>query len=124
MNFATLQTRVSEYLDRDDLTLKIRGWINDTRKDIAIKYDFDYLYAESTSTTTAGCATYAYPSDYLGHETIWISAKKLARVRAREADELTQTDITATVAQLYLFTEESVLGGTGQSSPIIILIVE
>jgi len=117
MNYGTLQTRVSDYLDRDDLTTKIRGWINDTRKDIAIKYDFDYLYVESTTTTTAGCANYAYPADYLGHEVIWVNYKKLARLRAREADELTQSDITATAAKLYLTTEQGVIGGTNQGSP-------
>lgn len=109
MNYATIQTRVAEYLDRDDLEVKIRGWINDTRKDIAIKGDFDYLYTESTTTTTAGCANYALPADFLALLGVWLDYKKLAKLRPREADELTQTDSSATAAVLYLTTEQGLV---------------
>ena len=107
MNFTTLQSRVTEYLDRTDIAVKVASWINDTRKDISLKYNFNYLYTETTFTTSANTATYNLPTDYLGHLTVWVQHKKLARLLPREADELTQTDTDATDALLYLPTENA-----------------
>ncbi len=81
--------------DRSDLNTKIENWINDTRLDLALKYNFRYLYSEATTTMTVGTARCALPTDYLGHLVVWMGAKKLMRVSAREFDELTQTDIDA-----------------------------
>jgi hypothetical protein len=111
MTYEDIQARVAAYLDRDDLDIKIRGWINDTRKDLALtleKYDCDYLYTEATSAVTEGQAKYGLPSDYLGHLTIWVGQKKLSKLRPREADELTPTDSTSTSATLYLETESAI----------------
>lgn len=108
MNFTTIQDRVADYLDRNDLTTKIRGWINDTRQDLALKYNFDYLYAEVACSVVAGSARYALPSNYIGHLDIWINQKKLSKLRPREADELTPTDSTSTSATLFLETETAV----------------
>lgn len=93
--------------DRSDLNTKIENWINDTRLDLALKYNFRYLYTESTATTTAGTARYSLPTDYLGHLTIWMGSKKLMRVSAREFDELTQTDIDAAASPRQLPLEAS-----------------
>lgn len=103
MQYSTIIDRVAEYLDRSDLgtsasttisATKIGQWVNDTRKDIALKYDFNYLYVEATISTSAGTATYSLPSDYMGHLTILCAYKKLSRVGAREFDELVYTDDT------------------------------
>lgn len=97
MLYSEMTDRVGEYLDRTDLgtsssaiisATKIGKWINDTRRDIALKYDFNYLYEEATISTTAGTATYALPTDYMGHLTILCDFKKLTRIGAREFDEL------------------------------------
>jgi hypothetical protein len=97
MLYSEITDRVADYLDRTDLgtsasspisATKIGKWINDTRKDISLKYDFNYLYEEATISTSAGTATYALPSDYMGHLTLLCDEKKLARVGAREFDEL------------------------------------
>lgn len=95
MNRATIKSRVRDFLDRSDLDPKIESWIEDTRKDIALKYNFRYLYVEATASTTAGTAKYALPTDYLGHLVVWVGAKKLMRVSPREFDELTLTEIDA-----------------------------
>jgi len=101
MLYSEITDRVAEYLDRTDLgtsasspisSSKIGKWINDTRKDVSLKYDFNYLYEEATISTSAGTATYALPSDYMGHLTILCNYKKLARVGAREFDELYHYD--------------------------------
>ena len=90
-----IRSRVRDYLDRSDLDTRIDGWVNDTRLDLALKYNFRYLYAESTAPTTVGTARYALPADYLGHLVLWCGAKKLMRVSQREFDELTLTDVDA-----------------------------
>jgi hypothetical protein len=101
MEYSELTDRVAEYLDRTDLgtsssspvsSTKIGQWINDTRKDLALKYDFNYLYEEATVSTSSASSTYALPADYLGHLTLLCDYKKLARVSAREFDELYYTD--------------------------------
>jgi hypothetical protein len=95
MNRVTIRNRVIDYLDRSDLNTKIENWINDVRLDLALKYNFRYLFTEATANTVAGSARYALPSDYLGHLVLWLGPKKLMRVSQREFDELTQTDSTA-----------------------------
>ncbi len=120
MNFLTLQSRVVDYLDRTDLTTKIQNWINDARKDIALKKKFDYLYEEATCSTSAGSARYALPADYLGHLVVWCGQKKLSRILPREADELTQSDIDADSISLYLEVESGstvLVNDTGYAPP-------
>jgi len=90
----TIRTRVIEYLDgRTDLDTSINSWINDTRRNIATKYDFAYLFTEATATTSAGIARYALPADYLGHLNLFIGTKKLIRLRTNEFDSIHGTDI-------------------------------
>lgn len=103
MNFTNMCTRTEQYMDRTDLHTNctadptyIENWINDTRIDIALKYNFRYLYTEASASTVASTKKYALPSDYLGHLVIWCANKKLARIDAREADELTKTDSSQT----------------------------
>lgn len=105
MNFGDMQDRVAQYLDRSDLTTHIRNWVNDTRVDVALKANLRYLYVEASAATVDGTKAYALPSDYLGHLVIWCGTKKLAKVNAREADELTDTDHEATANPLALTTE-------------------
>ncbi len=88
MNFSTLQSRVGDNLDRTDLTTRIKGWINDERKSLAIDYNFDFLYVEATVTTSAGSGTYALPEDYLEKETLHLGSKKLHALTGKEFDEL------------------------------------
>jgi hypothetical protein len=95
MNRLNIRNRVIDYLDRTDLNTRIENWINDVRIDLSLKYNFRYLYAEATASTVAGSSRMCLPTDYLGHLTVWMGAKKLMRVGAREFDELTQTDIDA-----------------------------
>jgi hypothetical protein len=98
MIYVDMQNRVASYLDRSDLTVQIRGWINDARLDLALKYDFKYLYVESTAATVAGSARYALPTDYLGHLDMWAGSKKLVRIMPREFDELAESHIGDTAA--------------------------
>jgi hypothetical protein len=104
---------VAEYLDnRTDLTTKIQNWINDVRKDIALKYNFDYLYTETTVTTSQSTATYNLPTDYLGHEVIKLNDKKLSRFTRREFDLVEGIDDDVSTANSYLFTESTTEEGT------------
>ncbi len=111
MDYSTLQSRVCQYLDRSDLTTHIQNWINDTRKDIALKYDFDYLYVEATTTTSAGSATYALPTDYMGHLVMMSNSKKLSRIGAREFDELIGIDEATPDSTSVLSTESGTTSG-------------
>lgn len=101
MIYGTIIDRVAQYLDRDDLgtsasspcsSTHIGNWINDTRKDLGLKYDFDYLYVEASITASAGSATYALPTDYLGHLVVLSNYKKLTRLGAKEFEELIRID--------------------------------
>jgi hypothetical protein len=111
MNFSTLQTRVADYLDRTDCGTRIPNWINDTRKHIALQYNFDYLYVEATMTTYSGSGTYALPTDYMGHLTVWCQNFKLAKVGAREFDELTGIDEETPSYAPTLFTQSDQTSG-------------
>lgn len=90
-----IRDRVRQYLDRSDLDTHIDGWINDVRLDLALKYNFRYLYVDATASTTAGTERYALPTDFLGHLVMWCGSKKLMRMHPREFDELTETNSTA-----------------------------
>ena len=80
---------VKSYLDnRTDLDTLIVKWINATRRHIATKYDFAYLYTEATATTSAGSVRYALPADYLGHLNLFLGTKKLIRIATNEFDSL------------------------------------
>jgi hypothetical protein len=116
MIYSTMIDRIADYLDRTDLgtsasspmsSTKIGQWINDTRKDIALKYDFNYLYEEATVSTSANSATYSLPTDYMGHLTILCDSKKLTRVGAREFDELYYTEEEDTTSPSTLELTES-----------------
>ena len=119
--FANIASRVAQYLDRTDLNTSpnysINNWINDTRVDLALKYNFRYLYAEATASTTAGTYRYALPSDYLGHLVVWAGSKKLMRISQREFDELTQTSISDDYAVRELTIEETVTTDSLQAAP-------
>jgi hypothetical protein len=97
MNYGVLVDRVASYLDRTDLgdstsaplsSTKIGGWINDTIKDIALKYNFNYLYVEATISTSGGTSNYGLPDDYMGHLDMFLGTKKLVRIDPREFDSL------------------------------------
>ena len=117
MDAATLSARVEDYLDYDGLGNKILNWINDTRRDLALKYDFNYLYEEATLSTESGSARYALPADYLGHLTIFCNYKKLERVGAREFDSLGETDSSASNFYPLLPTEDSTTDVDNTGSP-------
>ena len=118
MIFGDIQTRVAAYLDRSDLTTYIQNWINDTRVDIALKYNFKYLYTEASASTVATTKKYALPSDYLGHLVVWCANKKLMKIDPREADELTKTDHTQTAYPRVLTVEgASTIDATTTSGP-------
>lgn len=68
--------------------------MNDTRKDLATEYEFDYLYVESTVQTSAGSARYVLPPDFLGFETVWLGTKKLERLYLAERDTLADTVVS------------------------------
>lgn len=110
MNRLNLRNRVVDYLDRSDLNVKIENWINDARIDLALKYNFRYLYVEATLSTVVLSSTYAMPIDYLGHLNVWCNNKKLMRISSAEFDNLTLTEIGASAAprQLYLEAGSSV----------------
>jgi hypothetical protein len=112
VNRLTIRSRVVDYLDRSDLNVRIENWINDTRLDLALKYDFRYLYVEATTSTEVGSARYALPSDYLGHLLLWSGAKKLMRLQQREFDELTLTDSNASANPRELSLEAGTSVGT------------
>lgn len=118
MTFTDLQSRVASYLDRTDLTTNIINWINDARIDIALRHNFKYLYVEASAATVAGTKRYALPADYLGHLLVWCANKKLMKLEAREADELTKTDSSQTVYPRTLTVEdESTIDSTTTSGP-------
>jgi len=101
MEYGIIIDRVAQYLDRSDLgtsgsspasSTHIGNWVNDTRKDLGLKHNFDYLYVEATISTSAGSAVYSLPTDYLGHLVILSNSKKLTRLGAKEFEELIRTD--------------------------------
>lgn len=108
---STIRQRVIDYLDgRTDIDTKVNQWIDDTRRDIAGKYNFNYLYTEVTTPTSANTARYALPSDYLGHLNLFIASKKLIRILPNEFDAIhgDAINITATSSALSkLFTTGS-----------------
>jgi hypothetical protein len=86
---STIRQRVIDYLDgRTDIDTKVNQWIDDTRRDLAGKYNFNYLYAEATATASASVTRYALPSDYLGHLNMFIGTKKLIRLLPNEFDTI------------------------------------
>ncbi len=117
MIFSVLKARVKEQLDdRTDLDTKIAAWINDTRKDLALEYDFSDLYVEATCTTSAGTGVYALPDDCLDLIDIFADGKKLIRLDIKERDELTQTNIDVEHI-LYMLATESTLDDSGNAPP-------
>lgn len=121
MNFSTLKERVTEYLeDRTDtdFQIKVGNWINDTRKDLALEYEFDYLYVEATYSTSAGSAEYALPSSFIGLEDVWVGTKKLERLYLPERDVLSPTDVDSPSGETFLLPiEQGLSGDSNQSIP-------
>lgn len=68
MNLKELKEHVINYLDwrGSGVDTKVTQWINLTRLDIALKFDFPFLFATAITTTT-GDSTYHVPPDYLDH---------------------------------------------------------
>lgn len=85
MNFSNLKSRVSQYLERGDtgITTKIENWINDTRKDIALKHTFGYLLVEAYMDMTALEPRYSLPTDYLGKLQVFLVNQSDSKKRAR-----------------------------------------
>jgi hypothetical protein len=113
----TIRQRVIDYLDgRTDIDTKTNQWIDDTRRDLAGKYAFNYLYVEATASTSASIARYALPSDYNGHLNIFIGSKKLIRLLPNEFDSIHGDTIaieTTDNAPITLFTTSGM--ETGES---------
>ena len=73
MTLGEAKERVSQYIDwsgKNALTL-IENFIYDTRLDIALKYDFPFLFTVAT-TQTIPTNTYEFPEDFLDHLMIFI----------------------------------------------------
>lgn len=84
MRRSDMQTRAARYLDRDDLDTDILDWMQDARQELALTYNFAYLYKEATTNVSAGQNRYALSSDYLDHITLFYRetsafGKKLGR---------------------------------------------
>lgn len=67
--------------------------MQDARQDIALTYNFAYLYKEATTQVSAGQNRYALSSDYLDHVTLFYQedgniGKKLGRVSPATFDEM------------------------------------
>lgn len=90
--------------------------MNDTRKDLALEYDFSDLYVEAICTTEVSSATYALPEDCLDLLDIWIGTKKLVRLDLKERDELSETNIAAEYIKYVLATEQG-FNDTGNAPP-------
>jgi len=68
MTFLEAQQEVSRMIDwsGSNATTMIKKWINLTRREVATKFDFGFLFTIATTTTTSS-NTYNFPSDYLDH---------------------------------------------------------
>ena len=68
MTFLEAQQEVSRMIDwsGSNATTMIKKWIQYTRREIATKFDFPFLFTIATTTTTSS-NTYNFPSDYLDH---------------------------------------------------------
>jgi len=68
MTFLEAQQEVSRMIDwsGSNATTMIKKWINLTRREVATKFDFPFLFTIATTTTTSA-NTYNFPSDYLDH---------------------------------------------------------
>lgn len=109
MEASDMRIRVAAYLDRDDLDADINNWMQDTRQDLALTYNFHYLYKEATTNVSAGQNRYTLSSDYLDHLTLFYTeggtiGKKLGRVNPGIWDEmagLSETTCAASGAPEY-----------------------
>jgi len=105
-----MRERTAKYLDRDDLDGDINVWMQDARQDLALTYNFHYLYKEATTNVSAGQNRYALSSDYLDHLTLFYQeggasiGKKLGRVNPGIWDEfsgMTETTCAASGEPTY-----------------------
>lgn len=91
MNFNTLKTRVTMYLDRADINTATNPyagyWINDVRLELATIHKWPHLWTEAYLTTSAGSSDYALPTDFLDHLTIRIGDKNLHGYFERDYDK-------------------------------------
>lgn len=94
MQASDMRTRAANYLDRTDLNADLNNWMQDSRHDLALTYNFHYLYKEATTNVSAGQNRYALSSDYLDHLTLFYDeqgasiGKKLGRVSPGTWDEM------------------------------------
>lgn len=93
MQASDMATRVARYLDRSDLGADINVWMQDSRQELALTYNFHYLYKEATTNVSAGQNRYTLSSDYLDHLTLFYYeggniGKKLGRVSPGIWDEM------------------------------------
>lgn len=93
MDASTMRERVAHYLDRDDVDANINDWMQDARQDLALTYNFHYLYKEATTNVSAGQNRYTLSSDYLDHLTLFYYeggniGKKLGRISPGIFDEM------------------------------------
>jgi hypothetical protein len=103
MDASTMRSRIANYLDRTDLNADINNWIQDARQDLALTYNFHYLYKEATTNVSAGQNRYALSSDYMDHLTLFYYeagniGKKLGRVSPGTFDEMAGLTETTCVA--------------------------
>jgi hypothetical protein len=117
MDRQEIRERVIDYLDRDDIDDRVNDWINDVRRDIALKFNFNYLYTDAWALTSAGSARYPLPTDYLGHLTLLVNDKKLMKVGAREFDELEGTQVDVTEVTPYLTYSEGTVNDDSEGEP-------
>jgi len=68
MTFGEVKQEVARMIDYSgsNATAMIENWIRYTRREIATKFDFPFLFTIATTTTTSS-NTYNFPSDYLDH---------------------------------------------------------
>lgn len=85
MDYSTMKSRVQEYLEfaSSDIATKAGNWVNDTRKDLALKHKFGYLLTEAYISMTSGTARYALPTDFLGHLEMFLVNQSDTKKRAR-----------------------------------------
>ena len=64
MTFGEIQTRVADYLNRNDLTSQIQDFIKLAQKKIARKYNLKYMKNYTSGTLTSGSAYLTIPTLY------------------------------------------------------------
>lgn len=78
MNYGEIKDRVIEFLDwrGPDVEAKVKKWIQDTRIDIATRFDFPYLFASAFTLVTSSDSTFDVPDDYLDHMMLFVETEE------------------------------------------------